>query len=168
MPEAYCSVQDIRKALNANAASSGTLTASDMPDQAISDSALEATAIVDAYLDGPYEIGVDTIPRIVMFWTRDIGAYLATLTWRRSKSPAPNDPVVLRYQQALMMLNAVAAGTITIPSPAGVSDQPTVVNRYNGTLFDSWQFDLYGNGQGTEGFPLQRDGDQVLWAGYPE
>jgi phage gp36-like protein len=150
----YCDVQDVRNALIPGGASTETNTAADVPDAAIQDAIDEAMAIVDAFVGGPYE-STDFIPGIVLYWTRDIAAYYATLTWRKSKAPSADNPVVTRYQHAIEMLQSIAEGGLDIPSPADIPDQGTVVNpadalvaSQNGTLFNPADFDLTGRSQG--------------------
>src|ERR1700683_3996423 len=98
----YCSVNDIRRAAWGRPITGGTLTntAADLDDTALQDAATEASAVVDSYIDGPYEIGTDEIPNIVRYWTRDVALYFADLTWRGAKAPAPDNPIQLRYQHA--------------------------------------------------------------------
>ena len=171
---AYCSANDVRRALTGSA-TAGILpsnTAADLDDEALEDSANEASAIVDSYIDGPYDTTIETIPPVVSFWTRDIAAYYATLVWRRSKAPVPNDPVILRYDNAMKMLEGVAAGTITIIGPEGLEDQPTVVNpdqTQAATLFRPWNFDLTGRGEYLgmySGWPLWYWQGQLYWYDY--
>jgi phage gp36-like protein len=174
----YCGANDVRRALTGSATAGGndnppTNTAADLDDEALKDSIEEASSVVDSYIDGPYDTTVDEIPAAVRFWARDIAAYLATLVWRKSKAPAANDPVVLRYQHAMKMLDGVAAGTITILGPENIGDQPTVVNPSgtNGVLFGPDNFDLWGRGEyddGYEGWPLRYWQGQIYFAEYPD
>jgi phage gp36-like protein len=165
---AYCGVNDVRLALTGDAtATSGTNTAADLSDPQIQDSVNESSAVVDAYIDGPYDPRVDDIPAIVRFWTRDIAAYFATLVWRKSKSPAANDPVILRYNHAMSMLAGVAAGTITIFGPQNSSDEPSVVNpSFGGGLIRRSDFDLTGRDDNDDGFPVWIKDGQVIWTGF--
>lgn len=163
----YCSVQDIRKALARGAASSGTNTPADLDDEDLQDAADEASSVVDGYIDGPYDTEVDDIPSTVVFWTRDIAAYLAALMWRGAKAPAANNPITLRYQHAMTMLEAVADGRITIVGPENAEDQPTVVNQYNVVLIRPGEFDLWGRGENLEGWPLHVGPGYVYWPGVP-
>ena len=171
---AYCGANDIRRALTGSATAGGgppdppTNTAADLDDEALNDSAEEASAIVDSYIDGPYDTTADKIPPVVRFWTRDIAAYLATLVWRRSKAPAANDPVVLRFNTALDMLKEVADGALTILGPVNVDDQPTVVTSiltpFAGSLFTPNDFDLTGRMAGYPGWPLYYWNGFLLWS----
>lgn len=165
----YCGAVDVRRALTGSAQAGGpnsgqppTNTAADLDDTTLQDSIEEASSTVDAYIDGPYVVGTDDIPKMVIFWTRDIAAYLATLVWRKAKPPATNDPVVLRYNHAMAMLQGVAEGTITLVGPANVEDQPTIVNLFPRGLFNQSDFNLHGSGEGSDSWPLLYH-DGALW-----
>jgi phage gp36-like protein len=164
----YCAVADVRNALSRGGASSGTNTASDLSDAQIADAIAEASAVVDVSVNGPYDPCVgDVVPGIITFWTRDIAAYLATLTWRASKDITERDPVVLRYTMATSYLNRVASGSMVIPMPSAPGDVATVINTYEGYLFHSWNFDLTGRSEGIDefqGFPIWRSGAMLYWA----
>jgi phage gp36-like protein len=140
----YCTVQDVRNALVDPYAPTPTNTAADQSDDAIQDAVSEASAIVDSYLDGPYDPTTDTIPTVIKYWTRDIAAYYATLTWRKSLGPGANDPIVLRYDQVLGLLKSVVAGQLPIAMPGATADQPITANRYDGVLMTTDMFDLTG------------------------
>jgi phage gp36-like protein len=164
---AYCGATDIRRALTGSSqagrdpVADPTNTAADLDDEALNDSAAEASAIVDSYIDGPYDVTVDDIPDIIKYWTRDIASYYATLVWRKGKAPAPDNPVTLRFQNAVEMLKGVASGEITLDGPGNVDDQPTLVgsalqvpNIPQG-LFPPHDFDLTGRWEGGSGsWPL--------------
>jgi phage gp36-like protein len=150
----YCTVPDVRYALTQAAEESDTNTAADMDDATIQDSIDEASSIIDLYVDGPY-LSTDTKPGIIKYWCRDIAAYLAASVWRKSKDWTALDPVYLRWQGATQGLQAVASGTLSIPTPASADEQATLINQYDGTLIHSWEFDLTGMSYPTDtGFPL--------------
>lgn len=155
----YCSVTDVRNAL-AQGESSDTNTAADMSDTIIEDAIAEAGAVIDSYVGGPYGSN-DYVPGVIQYWCRDVGAYLATLTWRKSKDLTSQDPVVLRYLMTLQLLQDVRDDLLVIASPgnglgpdggdAGPPDiDPTVVNSFPPAsqvpLFVEWDYDLYGAG----------------------
>jgi phage gp36-like protein len=132
-----------------------------MPDAIIDDAIAEASSLVDGYVGGPYASN-DFVPGLIQYWTRDVAAYLATLTWRKSKDLTPEDPVVLRYNTVTTMLTDVMNGSLVISSPGNglnggtVIDGPpdiaaTVVNPFPPTLspfpmFVEVDYDLYGQG----------------------
>lgn len=163
----YCSVVDVRNALAADGQTTGTNTAADMDDAALTDAIAEASSVVDTYVGGPYG-PADSVPDMVIYWTRDVAAFLATCTFRRSKDFETMDPVLLRYQQAIGRLQGIFTGTTAMQS----SQMPTtdiftgaVYNLYHGILFPMWAFDLTGRSEATSGesgsgWPLAK------WPGY--
>jgi phage gp36-like protein len=157
----YCSVADVRIALTESGETTDTNTAADMDDITISDAILEASAQIDPYIAGPYS-PADDVPAIITYWCRDIAAFLATCTWRKSKDFAAMDPVLLRYQRVTTMLDGIAAGSIVVPGngPSGSSGGATVINQYNFTLFHPRDFDLIGAGAGIDAFAYNG------WYGY--
>jgi phage gp36-like protein len=166
----YCSVVDVRNALAADGQTSGTNTAADMDDSTLTDSIAEASSVVDTYVGGPYS-PADSVPGMVIYWTRDIAAFLATCVWRRSKDFETLDPVLLRYQQAVARLAGLFDGTTAMPS----SQMPTsdiftgaVYNLYAGQLIFPYQFDLYGNSisSGVSGGTMTGWPYQNQWPGY--
>ena len=168
----YCSAQDIRNALNPDGVNNNSNTAADLTDTALMDCAEEASATIDAYIDGPYDPTVESIPPIVKFWARNIGAYLATLTWRGAKAPAPNSPVVIRYQNTMGMLESVITGELAFPTPMNVEDQATIINPNLGglptdrPLITANEFDLTGRQEDLPGWPLTSNGIAVFWPGF--
>jgi phage gp36-like protein len=144
----YCSIDDVRLALVQDGASSDTNTAADMDDGTITDAIAEASTIVDTYIMGPYA-PTDTVPGVVTYWTRDVAAFLATCTWRKSKDLAAFDPVYLRYQQALGRLAGIPLGLTALPpgqSPT-TSFNGAVANVVEDTLVWPWNYDLIGRSQ---------------------
>jgi phage gp36-like protein len=165
----YCAPSDVRNALAPDGASGGTNTAADLDDPSIIDAINEASSVVDSYVSGPYDTSIgDVIPTVISFWTRDIAAYYATLTWRKSKDLTPQDPVTLRYQAALAGLEGIAAGTVSIPMPQDVGEQADVEVPvgmqtplpWGNQLFNWWDFDLTGYGASGRG-------GWAMWPGYP-
>jgi phage gp36-like protein len=175
----YCSVVDVRNALTAGGATSGTNTAADMDDATLQDAIAEASSVVDTYVGGPYGPS-DSVPNMVVYWTRDVAAFLATCTWRQSKDFEALDPVLLRYQQAVERLAGIFTGTTSMPS----SQMPTqdvftgaVCNTIPITLFHASDFDLYGRaetstGEVSPGWPIftvtkdSQNWQAYQWPGY--
>lgn len=141
----YCSTDDVRLALVDDGVSSGTNTGADLDDITVNDAIAEASTIVDSYIGGPYAVS-DTVPNVVVYWTRDVAAFLATLTWRKSKDMTAWDPVYLRYQQAIGRLAGIITGTTAFPADiAPTTDrQGTVANIVPLELFWAWNYDLVG------------------------
>lgn len=154
MPE-YASTLDVRAALSPGAETSDTGTASDLPDWQLQDAIDEAQAIVDGYLNNRYQIPVSDIDVVnpnnpletwvfevaaapVRSWTRDIAAYLATLTYRRGKDLGADDPIRLRYGLVRDLLGQAQDGTIILPFPTNdtdVSGRVEIFNLYDGVMF---------------------------------
>jgi phage gp36-like protein len=138
----YATAQDVRFAL-APDGDTGTSTAASLSDVELNDAIGEAQGEVDARLPGdPYPTG--QAPPIVSAITRDIAAYLATLTFRRGLALDPNDPVALRYKRATGLLADISAGRIDIDPATGaaVPAEVAIVNPYGGDLFGVDDFHL--------------------------
>jgi phage gp36-like protein len=161
----YCTLVDVRTALNGTGATSGSNTAADLPDPAITDAIAEASAEVDAYIGGPYAVS-EAVPAVIKFWTRNIAAYMATLTWRKSMAILPTDPVAIRYTNTIAMLILAQSATseLDFPMPADVLETADIENHWATTVFDSLgnpvplfdirQFRIFGHGRR----------DDVAWA----
>ena len=166
----YCSVVDVRNALAADGATSGTNTAADLDDASLTDAIAEASSIVDTYVGGPYA-PVDSVPGMVIYWTRDVAAFLATCTFRRSKDFQTLDPVLLRYQFTISRMAGIFTGTTALPS----SQMPTVdvftgavynidpITRFPASDFDLWGQAETSGGDVQPGWPLFKPGK---WPGY--
>lgn len=139
----YSQVGDVREALTPGAGTTGTNTAADLSDDQITDAIAEADAVIGGFVGGTYT----TPPSLVTYWSRDIAAFLATLTWRKSKDVSNDDPIVRRYQLALLQLQGIAKGNTLVPPPDQSNNEGVgyVSNQYDGSLFQAYQFDLLGN-----------------------
>jgi phage gp36-like protein len=137
----------VRNAL-APGASEDTDTAASFDDAQLNDAIKEADSVVDTYVYSLYSIPMDpdaTPPSSVAVypvraWSRDIAAYLATLTFRKSKDMLPDDPVRLRYLYVMEILQKIADGSLRPNLPPPASDVNTgqgvfVYNLYPGRLF---------------------------------
>ena len=110
-----------------------------------------AQAIVDGYLAGRYQVPFadGSVPPLVTALTVDLAAYRATLTYRQSVDLGVDDPVRLRYADAMVMLRAVADGSMDLPvipvpggDAPGTSGTVSVRNPYVGRLFGPEDFGL--------------------------
>jgi phage gp36-like protein len=131
-----------------------THTAADMSNAQLLDALAEADATIDSYIAGRYVTPValaddGKAPPPVWFWSRNIAAYLATLTQRNSADFTDNDPIARRYNATMLALTAVRDGKAPLPLPADSgSDVGTgagvgaAVNPYSGQLFTSRDWDL--------------------------
>lgn len=155
----YSSVEDVRNALTPGADSDDASTAAGLEDEQLNDSISEADAIIDAWIAGTVKIpsvidddhpdGVAPYP--VRYYSRNIAAWLATLTFKRNKDVPPDDPVRLRYIETMKLLERIASGDFVLPNPPfeptddGGAGGGEVFNQYEGTLFGPSDFNLgYG------------------------
>lgn len=151
----YCTPRDVRLALTPRADGDNKETAASLPDWQIVDAIEEAEGIVNTYLLTRYEIIPAEViepnpedpnetwtsvvaPSPIRGWTRSIAAYLATLTFRRNKDLAEDDPVRLRYLAVMDLLKMVNARNMDLalpPNPNVAAQGIAVVNFYEGRLF---------------------------------
>jgi len=147
----YCTVDDVRGVL-ARDTTDPDGTAASMYDGSLLDfQIVAAQAIVDGYLAGRYQVPFldGAVPPLVTALTVDMAAYRATLTYRQSVDLGADDPVRLRYTDAMAMLKAIAAGDMDLPvTPIPGGDSPSTVgtvsvrNPYTGHLFGPDDFEL--------------------------
>jgi phage gp36-like protein len=146
----YSSPADVRNALTPGADDADQTTAASFADAQIEDAIKEADGNIDTYLSGKY--GIPTDPDAtpadsvaiypVRAWSRDIAAYLVTLTYRKSKDLQPDDPIRLRFLWVIGILEKIAEGILTpnLPQPPAPPDGygpqgAFVYNQYSGKLF---------------------------------
>jgi len=125
---------------------SATGTAASLSDTELNDAIREAQGVVDGYLSTRYETPITNGADNALLWgmTRDIAAYLATLTYRKNKDLTATDPVALRYQAAMAQLQALQQGVMALDftpdapldGEPDLSGMPIVENAYEGTLFN--------------------------------
>lgn len=175
----YATIRDVRLALTPSADSNDLTTAASLPDWQIEDALLEAEGVVNAYVLARYSIPTGEVeetnpsdpletwvwvvaPSPVRGWTRDIAAYLATLTFRKHKDLTKDDPVRLRYLMVLQMLEDVRDLRASLPPIFPPAEDPDggvpgvyVANLYEGTLFGPEDFGL--------GYAGQVQSPQVYW-----
>lgn len=135
-----------------------TNTAADLSDEQLQVAIDQAGQTIDAYIGNYYatpvaatEADPAVYPEPIKTWSVNIAAYLATLTYRRSKDLSQQDPVALRYGLTMQQLNGVNSGKLTLPIPPNTGDSATSavgrpVNSYSGNLFDARDFDLRPGG----------------------
>ena len=128
----YSTVKDVKDALAPTAQQNGT--AATLSDTQIADAINEADAVINTYLGSIYTIPLlpvdpPTDPPAsygqepVRYWSRDIAAFLATLTFKRNQDVPADDPVRLRFNLAMKMLDDIKNGKTTLPfPPAGGND----------------------------------------------
>lgn len=126
-----------------------TNTAADLPDAQLQDAINEADSIIDGYIGRFYAVPVtgEAIPHPVDYWSRNIAAYNATLTYRESQDFADQDPVARRYTATMAALQSVSKGEIQLQLPRQTGDSRAAgadspINPYEGDLFTPEDFDL--------------------------
>lgn len=149
----YCSPIDVRNALTPGATSTDPSTGAGLSDEQIDDAIRQADSRINGYLPSDYIVPTETLENTLIvstppfrYWSRDIAAYLATLTYRRSKDLSQDDPVRLRYQDTMLELGLVAKGVFELPPSSGSEDVASgdvfVYNQYQGQLFGPKDFAL--------------------------
>jgi phage gp36-like protein len=144
----YCTVDDVRGALTRDPEDT-VGTAASMDDDQLTACIVDGQNEVDSRLGVRYDVPFvdDSVPSAVNQITRDIAAYLATLTYRQTLDLTDQDPVVLRYNRSMALLIAISKGQANLDVPTGETE-PTVsgimqgVARPSGSLFPAAEFGL--------------------------
>jgi phage gp36-like protein len=100
-------------------------TAGELDDEQLNDRIVQAQARVDAVVGESFD--TDNVPALVKGLVIAIGAYYATLAYRKSKAVEPTHPVYLQYVDAMGVLKDISTGSIDL-NPQPDTDTP-VVNR---------------------------------------
>lgn len=90
-------------------------------------------------------VPVDVAHPLFRFISRDIAAYLATLTWKKNKDVPEEDPVRLRYGMATDLLALIRTGDVNLPDNPDnpyTDGEVTIFNQYEGSLFGLEDFAL--------------------------
>lgn len=150
----YCLPSDVRDVLAPDGAlSEGQGTAASLSDRELSLAISDAQAQIDTALASatalypvPFTAGV---PPLVVGLTRDIAAYLATLTWMKGSSSAvaADKPVALRYQRATTLLGQLADDTLVLPGFGASPDQVGSVVNVVPDVWTWWPDIGFGMGQ---------------------
>jgi phage gp36-like protein len=155
----YTTPADVRGVLNQTGDPSDLGSAASESDAFLNLAITDAQVEVDARLSGRYPVPFDDpnasmripVPPLVKRITRDIAAYLATLTFKKGAPIDVGHPVLLRNNSAQSLLNGIATGAIDLDLPSGwEADQPaeaasggmTVVDPNPGTFFSPGDFDI--------------------------
>jgi len=165
--ESYCTVQDVRNVLSPGGVDAQQETAASLPDFQILDAIRDAQSRVNMYLAGRYlvpledyleavdptkpddeKITVRAAPAPVRSWTRDIAAYLASLTFNRGRDLSEDDPIRLRFALVERSLIEVrdSAMDLDLPPREATDTGGIALNLYDGTLFGPSDFGLSYNG----------------------
>jgi phage gp36-like protein len=147
----YCTPADVRQVLSPDGQQNDDYdTAASFSDAALTDAVARATGTVNSYLSTRFAVPVlpqyDT-DNSLRDWTSTVAAYYATLTYSRGDDIAPDDPIRLRYTAIMSILDDIRDGKLTPPWPAAPDDpggagEVTVLNRYDGHMFDLRDFDI--------------------------
>lgn len=155
----YSSTKDVRTALTPGAVEGDKATASGLDDWQIVDAIEEADSVIDGYLPGGYVVTLtvltqddDTVEVAIApfrYWSRNIAAWLAMLTFKQNKDVPEDDPVRLRYTATMVALQRLFDGDLQLPpSDPDYPVEPdadaslVVFNQYEGTMFGMEDFDL--------------------------
>jgi len=137
-----------------------TNTAADLTNDQIQDAINEADSTIDGMIGRFYAVPVASVaggeegglvvPHPIDYWSRNLAAYNATLSYRGSMDFTDDDPVARRYNATMTALNAVQAGNAQLQLPDNVSLNAATgasapYNPYSGDLFSVGDFDLRGN-----------------------
>lgn len=139
-------------------------TAADMTDAQLATFISEADAQIDAMIGRFYAVpvavvfagdvlgdgaDVGSVPHPIDYWSRNLAAYFATLTYRGSQDFTEQDPIARRYAATMQALQMVAMGTAKLQLPdntassAGVGAGQAINPGHVGDLFDARDFNLH-------------------------
>lgn len=138
-----------------------TNTCADMTDEQLKDAIAEADSTIDGYLARYYKTPVEAaLPagqiHPVDYWSRNLAAYNATLTYSERLDFTDQDPIARRFLATMDLLKQVANGTLTLdglklPGDGGsatASGASAPHQPYTGDLFDAADFNLSPAGSG--------------------
>lgn len=113
----YCEVSDVITAMTSfNAAG----TPSEIDPSIVQLAIVQASAKVSSWTSNIWGFDntgkVIPVPYFVQSLTINIAAYYATLSYRKNKPLEANDPILLRYNDAIADLKAIQTGQLS-PSP---------------------------------------------------
>jgi hypothetical protein len=127
-------------------------TAAGLSEELIKDAIKSAEVEINAKLGLQYKVPFEDgdVPDLIQEIAKDIAAFMADLTFRQDVDyTSDNEPMLLRYRRAEEMLQLLWDGSLTLPGatpsdtgPAPAERHYTVLNPYQGTLFDLQDFDL--------------------------
>lgn len=158
----YSTPADVRSAVSPDLADpaqpSTDQTAARLDDTKLDDAIAQADSRIDSYISRYYVTPVpgdggspEVFPDAVRFLSRDLAAYFATLTVRKSQDLTPNDPVARRYADAMALLTGVRDGkaTLDIPTPTQDGDVQAGVGQpinQEAVMFNQGDFGLETTG----------------------
>jgi phage gp36-like protein len=145
----YATPEDVRGVLSPDGEQDGYETAASFSNEALLAQIKKAEGRVNTYLAKRYHVPVDTAiydtDGVIREWTATIAGWLATLTFSRGQDIGADDPIRLRFNDVMKMLDRVQSGNLSPNWPLednNASNDLAVVNRYEGNLFSPEDFDL--------------------------
>ena len=152
---AYTDASEVRKVLHPTADQTDTGTAASLSDAQLGEAIEEADQEVDGALGSLYATPFSPTPPLLARVSRDIAAFLATLTHRKGSPIDRDDPVRLRHDRAQQILGQARAGQFDVSdvAPVDTERESAVVNPLYG---DTSLFSLsdFGLGVGVPGGQL--------------
>lgn len=133
--------------------------AASLANETIQEQINSAMQRIDGKLALQYKVPfADPVPRLIRDIARDIAAFLTDLTFREVRDYGSElNPVYLRYQDAMKLLDSIAKGETVVPGEPAPGDSEvssmSVVDVYGGgqTPLGDY-FDEPGRGQGPIGW----------------
>ena len=129
MTTLYASIADLK--LTMDGTDSGSGTAAQLSDAQLTLALQAASNRVSVYAGNVFDGSTPqaTPPDIFHDLTLDLATFWATVTYRKSKALAPDDPVRLRYNDAQAILNAVRYGKLRLDvvAPGGVGEETGII-----------------------------------------
>lgn len=153
----YSTVAEVRSALTpAPTLATGRGSAAEFSDVQLEDAIAQADSRIDSYIGARYVTPVSPLvpiatppvyPNVIVYLSRDLAGYLATLTYRGNQDMSDNNPVYRRFADAMQLLMAVAKGQASLDIPGNIGDDSSQgagdpINPYQGDLFHIRDFDL--------------------------
>jgi Protein of unknown function (DUF1320) len=124
-PPVYASVSDLRLVLDGTDA--GTGTAAQLTDAQLGLALQSASDRVAVYAGTSYDPA--SAPPMVGDLTLDLAAWYATTYYLKQKDMGPNHPVVLRYTEAMKILDAVRQGEVYLDPSVSAAASAAVINK---------------------------------------
>lgn len=146
----YCTPDDVRQVLSPGGDADDDTTAASLSDDDLTDAIDRSTGIVNTYLSTRFKtpIPVELDPDdMLKTWVSVLAAYDATLVYSKGMDIGADDPIRLRFGQVMDMLKDIRDGKIIPPwpgpDPVTGAGEVTIVNRYQGDMFDLRDFDIH-------------------------
>lgn len=134
MTTSYCTPAEIRNAVAGTNKGAGTCAALETPQ--LQDACDQGTNTVAAYVGTDYQPTDSqpavTVPPLLHDLALSLAIYYATLTYLQSKDLSPQDPVYLRYLDAIRQLKDISNGVIDpVPPTPGTAPTGGVAHVFN-------------------------------------